>query len=101
MRQLTTLIASALLMSVAVTAQSKLTFEVAAVKPSGPDRIGLGINGGPGTANPTRLDYFNVPLRRIVQTAYGIPPYQLAAPAWMTDTRFDITATIPNGTTKE
>lgn len=95
------IVACAMLMSVVGTAQEKLTFDVASVRPSNPERIGFGMNGGPGTANPGRLDYLNVPLRRIVQTAYGIMPYELAAPSWMTETRFDITAKIPEGATKE
>jgi uncharacterized protein (TIGR03435 family) len=33
--------------------------------------------------------------------AYDIPQYQLSAPDWMVDTRFDITAKIPPGTTEE
>lgn len=90
-----------LLMSVGVAAQQTLTFEVASVRLSNPDRIGFAMKGGPGTEDPGRLNYLNVPLRRIVHTAYDIKAYELEAPAWMTDTRFDIAATIPEGTTAE
>lgn len=92
---------AALLMSVGVTAQPNPAFEVASVRPSNPEHIGFAMKGGPGTDDPGRLNYLNVPLRRIVHTAYGVQAYELVASSWMTDARFDIAATIPEGTTAE
>ncbi len=84
-----------------VQAQS---FDVASVKPhpqSGDGRIRVMMNGGPGTPDPGRLNYENVSLKGVLTKAFDVRSYQLTAPDWAESERFDITATIPQGTTKE
>jgi uncharacterized protein (TIGR03435 family) len=100
------LAAALLLTSVCVFAQSeKLQFEAASVKPSAPPDGGrmMMINGrgGPGSNDPTRMRFTNASLDQIVARAYDIKNYQLIAPDWLNQQRFDIDAKIPDGATKE
>jgi len=78
-------------------------FEVASVKRSTVAASAQGMmRGGPGTEDPGRLTYVNVPLRLALARAYGLSMMdQLEAPDWMVAERFDIAAVIPPGTTKE
>ncbi len=76
-------------------------FEVATVRLAPSDARGLGMSGGPGTTEPTRLRYSNVPLFRILRAAYGAMPYDFDGPSWMGDVRYDISANIPEGATPE
>lgn len=82
-------------------AQTKPAFEVASVRLADPEHVGMGMNGGPGTSDPGRLSYVNVPLYRILTKAYGMMPYEVAGPSWMNDAKYDIAAKIPEGTTAE
>jgi uncharacterized protein (TIGR03435 family) len=77
-------------------------FEVASVKPSPPDRLNSrGISGGPGTKDPGLFTCDDARLVDLVIIAYDLPWYRFSGPAWMNTTRFDISAKIPDGTTKE
>jgi len=100
----------------------KLQFEVASVRASAPrsagERIPINgdISGGPGTSDPTRMTFFRSPLSIILMTAFDVPANRLKAPGWTanvmipegnntgrvipTDARYDISATMPQGTTK-
>src|SRR5882724_6411524 len=83
---------------------AKPTFEVATVKPSPPsDGRGMrvGCTGGPGTPDPGLWKCQNLSLSNMVTNAYNLKYYEITAPAWMNEVRFDITAKIPEGTTKE
>ena len=90
------------------------SFEVASVKPGTepvPQDMGGGrfvarggCQGGPGTSDPGRITCQNISLSNFVTQAYGLKRYQYITgnyPAWMDDTRFNITAKIPDGATKE
>ena len=59
------------------------------------------MNGGPGTGDPGRISYTNIPLRRVLLAAYEFGNYQILGPDWLNSLRFDITAKIPAGITKE
>lgn len=87
---------------------SKLTFEVASVKPAAPidmmkmaqamqngesPRVGMHVDGG-------RVEFVYVDLKSLVSIAYKLKPYQVTGPDWMANTRFDIQATFPKGATK-
>jgi hypothetical protein len=80
-------------------------FEVASIKPSAPigyaQPMWVMTNGGPGTPDPGRFTTQNLRLNNIVTLAYGIERYQITTPEWMQSTRFDISAKVPEGTTKE
>src|SRR5580658_1670459 len=81
-------------------------FEVASVKPvapvslDGPYVPGI-LRGGPGTADPGRITYGRAGLRGLLTLAYGVQRYQVIGPEWLDSERFDITATIRPGATKE
>ncbi|HZL56455.1 MAG TPA: TIGR03435 family protein [Bryobacteraceae bacterium] len=80
------------------------SFDVASIKPhppSGDGRIRVMMGGGPGTPDPGRLNYENVSLKNMVTTAFDIKGYQLTGPVWLDSERFDVTAKIAPGATKE
>ena len=78
---------------------SKLEFEVASVKPAAPMtggmmRMGMRVDAG-------RMDYENVSLKDCIRTAYRLKDFQISGPDWMTGTRFDIVAKLPEGATQD
>jgi uncharacterized protein (TIGR03435 family) len=83
------------------------TFEVASVKlavpPEGRNAITtVRMDGGPGTQDPTRIDYQNVSISNLITQAYGLNHWQLSGgPDWMNMPLYDITARVPAGATKE
>jgi uncharacterized protein (TIGR03435 family) len=76
-------------------------FEVASVKPLPPTaRQGnVGVLGGPGTADPTRIEY-RLPMTFLVMAAYNISYFQLSGPDWINSEMYDIVAKVPPGATK-
>ena len=89
------------------TAEKKLAFEAASVKPSAPSAVGPNgmvfarTMGGPGTKDPGRIRYSSMSLKLILLTAYDAKDFQIAGPAWLETERFDIDATMPPATTHE
>jgi uncharacterized protein (TIGR03435 family) len=71
-------------------------FDAASVKRSPPQPLGKG--GSSMKADPGRLTCTNVPLKRYLITAWGLKDYQVSAPDWMNDERYELTATMPAGT---
>jgi uncharacterized protein (TIGR03435 family) len=84
------------------TSEAKLEFEVASVKPSagGPGADGI-CRGGPATGYPALFTCGYVDLKRIIVRAFGLRPFQVAAPDWTQSQRFDIRAAVPSGAAKE
>lgn len=90
-------------------AQEPLRFEVASVHvadakpPQSPLLVTGQIIGGPGTAEPTRITYRWVLMRRLLMEAFGVPLDQISGSDWVMgqDARFDIVANVPEGTTKD
>jgi uncharacterized protein (TIGR03435 family) len=85
-----------------------LTFEVASVKPTAPTsgaRVRSSMRGGPGTDDTERIIFTSVTLMSVLLRAYDVKPYQVTwkatGPDWLSSERYDITATIPHGATKE
>jgi uncharacterized protein (TIGR03435 family) len=82
-------------------------FEVASVKPSGPDVAGGRFGspprrvGGPGTSDPERLAYSRYLMRGLLVDAFGVEADQILGPAWIDSEKFDIEAIVPQGATKE
>src|SRR4051794_19780975 len=80
------------------------TFEVVSIKPSPPPEGGgmsVMSGGGPGSKDPSRWRCVNMTLSNIVQNAFDLRVNEMRAPAWMDDARFDITAKVPDGATRE
>jgi uncharacterized protein (TIGR03435 family) len=61
----------------------------------------VGCRGGPGTDDPTLLVCQNLDLANSVAIAYRLNHYQLSAPDWMQDSRYDVRAKVPEGATKD
>lgn len=101
---------------------SRLQFEVAAIKPAGPMNLprggrGISVRGGiPGrcrqmfTLDPGRLDIRCYSLGGLMWTwAFRLPPARLVGTAWMGDAatdwsggeRFDISAKLPDGASRD
>jgi uncharacterized protein (TIGR03435 family) len=87
---------------------AKLTFEVASVRPSAPFTRGVPENEITDvTGDPERITYLRVPMQELLLDAYGVGPDQITGPDWATTSdvraaaRFDISAKVPPGTTKE
>ncbi len=98
---------------------SRLTFEVASIRPSAippPSAGGAGRSGGSGggrscgpqrlTMDANLLHFRCFPVKGLIEFAFGIPqrPGLITGPQWMMDTspgqRFDIEAKLPEGATR-
>lgn len=91
-------------MALAQTAEPPLAFEVASIKPSPPPgngRMMMGGGGGPGTRDPGRYTMSNMPLKALLGQAYDVKDFQISGPGWLDSERFDVTAKVPPGATKE
>jgi uncharacterized protein (TIGR03435 family) len=82
--------------------ESNPSFEVASVKPSGPQSV-RNSNGGPGSRDPERFTYNSAVLRDLLFRAYGLIYYreQISGPGWIDTERYDIAVKIAPGTTEE
>jgi uncharacterized protein (TIGR03435 family) len=78
----------------------KLTFEVAAIRPSAPGTRSM-LRGGPGTPDLALIDWSNCSLDFLIERAYGIQPDQFSGPGWLSSAPFDISARVPPGTTPD
>ena len=104
-----TLCSLAVLAATAAFAQTKPAFEVATIKPSPPmdqaKMLAAMQAGGkmPFGANidSLRAEYLYLDLKSLLTYAYGVKPYQITGPDWMSTTRFDIVAKMPEGSKKE
>jgi uncharacterized protein (TIGR03435 family) len=79
------------------------TFEVASVKPASPP-AGRGMRymqGGPGSSDPGRVKYTNMPIKTLILIAWDIKDFQLVGPGWLDSQNFDIEAKVPAGATKD
>jgi uncharacterized protein (TIGR03435 family) len=89
----------------AQTPEPALVFDAASVRFSTAAPTVMLTKGGPGTLDPGRIDYTNVPMRTLLRLAYGVVRnYELSAPNWMmgmADERYDVVANLPPGTTRE
>lgn len=78
----------------------RLSFDVASIKPSPAlatlmashttPHVGTHIDAG-------RVDIGFASLQQLICVAYNVKPYQVTGPDWLTSTRFDIQATLPQG----
>ncbi len=90
-------------------AQTKPSFEVATIKPASPmdpaKMLAAMQSGGKmpvgATIDSGRAEYSYLDLKTLLTYAYGVKPYQITGPDWMSTTRFDIVAKMPAGSTKD
>lgn len=74
-------------------------FEVASIKPSAPPPMGqmrIMMNADAGM-----LRYTNVSLKDCIRVAYRVKDFQVQGPDWLGSARFDITAKLPDGSSRE
>jgi uncharacterized protein (TIGR03435 family) len=57
--------------------------------------------GGPGTPDPTRIDYENVTLLTLLVRAYRVDFDQISGPPWLDSIQYTVIANVPAGTAKE
>lgn len=88
-----------LLLTTAVLAFSQ-TFEVASVKPSGPQSV-RGSEGGPGTSVPNRYRFTSATPLDLIKQAYNVEYFQVSSKTPLDRDRYDVVAKIPDGATKE
>ena len=106
LKRISLALAAAALITAPIRAQNAPApaFEVATIKPAnlpspgqaaaGKMHIGMMIDGA-------RVDIGALSLTDLIRTAYRVKPYQVAGPSWMTTTRFDVMAKIPEGVSKD
>jgi uncharacterized protein (TIGR03435 family) len=90
-------------------AQTKLTFEVASIKPSPPldmAKVAAGIQAGQMPNIGPKIDgaraaYTYMALKELIVLAYKVKPYQITGPDWLASARFDIVAKLPDGASKD
>lgn len=85
---------------------AKLEFDAATVRPAAPPTgaaaLIFQVRGGPGSDDPGRITYTNIPMRQLLLIAYGLTqPNQLSGPSSLENDKYDIAAKIPPETTKE
>ena len=89
----------------AQTANQRLTFEAASIKPAAlasPGKVMMAApGGGPDTRDPGRIHYPFITLKVLVQNAYDVKAYQIQGPPWLDMERFEVNATMPPETTRE
>jgi len=91
-------------MAAGCLAQDGPTFEVASIKPADiapGDGYTMWLKGGPGTNDPTRIDYHNASLGDLICRAYGVEAYQIVGPEWLQTELYQIAATVAAGSSKE
>jgi uncharacterized protein (TIGR03435 family) len=89
--------------------QGKLSFDVATVKPAAPlDTAQMAADMKAGRMpkvgqeiDATRATYTYTQLDQLIAMAYKMRLYQISGPPWLSQERFDIVATIPEGATKD
>lgn len=77
------------------------TFEVASVRLAAPRQLGVLRSGGPGTPDPGQITWNGATMKALLTTAYDVKQYQLIGPSWLDSERYDITAKVDPGATRD
>jgi uncharacterized protein (TIGR03435 family) len=79
-------------------------FEVASIKPSTPapgtGRVRVGSRGGPGTDDPALFTCERCTVLGLIRQSFKLDDYQISGPDSIQLSRFNISAKVPEGTTK-
>jgi uncharacterized protein (TIGR03435 family) len=75
-------------------------FEVASLKPSAGEHA-RGSTGFSTSLDSQQLSYTGVTPMRLLTEAYGVKRYQINGSAWLDSERFDLSAKLPEGTSKD
>lgn len=82
-----------------VSAQSP-AFEVASIKPSGPQSV-RGASGGPGQQDATRYSFDSATLLDLIAIAYHVDYSHVSSKIPLEQNRFDFAARVSSGATRE
>lgn len=77
------------------------SFLIASVKPASPSDFAISCHGGPGTTDPGLWRCRSVPIGLLITQGYELERYQFRANDPCCLGRFDISARVPPGATKE
>lgn len=80
-------------------APSKLSFEVASIKPAEPspaNQIRIGMSADAGV-----LRYTNVSLKDCIRVGFRVKDFQIEGPDWLNGIRWDIVAKLPAGSAQD
>src|SRR5215469_9076411 len=69
-------------------------FEVASVKPSGPQ-------GGPGTKDPTHYTFRSSTFQDLIGIAWNVQYFQISSKSAVDKDRFDVVVNVPEGATRD
>ena len=75
-------------------------FEVASVRPSGPDSP-HGSDGGPGHKDPTRFSCGSCSIALLTMMAWDVKNFQISSPTALDKDMYDVIVTVPAGASKE
>lgn len=81
-------------------AAAPLAFEVASIKPAEPlsaERMMAGQQHISADVDAARVNFSDLSLAELIRAAYRVKLYQISGPDWMTTTRFDVVAKLPEG----
>jgi uncharacterized protein (TIGR03435 family) len=76
------------------------SFEVASIKPAEPlsaERMMSGQQRISVNVDAARVDFKDISLAELIRAAYRVRLYQISGPDWVTTTRFDVVAKLPEG----
>jgi uncharacterized protein (TIGR03435 family) len=83
-------------LAAAALAQNRPIFEAASIKVNTSGSSGSSSNGSRGQVMMT-----NQTLKRLIERAYNVKPFQVIGPGWMENVRFDVAAKYPPNTKDE
>jgi uncharacterized protein (TIGR03435 family) len=75
-------------------------FEVASVKPSGPQSV-RGREGGPGSRDPTHYSFRSATLQDLIAEAWNVRYFQILSKSAVDKDRFDVVVNVPEGSTRD
>jgi uncharacterized protein (TIGR03435 family) len=75
-------------------------FEVASVKPSGPQSV-RNREGGPGSRDPTHYSFRSATLQDLIAEAWTVQYFQISSKSAVDKDRFDVIANVPEGSTRD
>lgn len=81
-------------------ATAPLAFEVASIKPAEPlsaERMMAGQQHISANVDAARVNFSDLSLAELIRAAYRVKLYQISGPDWITTTRFDVVAKLPEG----
>ncbi len=79
----------------AALAQDRPTFEAASIK------VNTGGTGGSFNGSRGQVMMTNQTVKRLIERAYNVKPFQVIGPSWMENVRFDVAAKYPPNTKNE